>query len=77
MEVTLPADLECQVEKELAAGHYRDTGELVERAVRQFFDEQRRGSERLAALRRVGAAVDQAGLYHRVLRSHWLRPVLG
>ena len=54
MEVTLPADLECQVEKELAAGHYRATNELVERAVRQFLNEQRRGSERLAALRRVG-----------------------
>ena len=71
MDVTMPADLECQVEKELAAGHYRDTSELVERAVRQFFDEQRRGSKRLAALRRVGAAVDQAGFYDRVARSHW------
>lgn len=67
MEVTLPADLESQVARELASGHYRDTSELVERAVRRFLDEQRRGAERLPAWRRVDDAVDQAGLYERTL----------
>jgi hypothetical protein len=36
-------------------------------AVRQFFDERQRGQQRLDALRRIGQAVDQAGLYERVL----------
>jgi hypothetical protein len=40
---------------------------VIEQAVRRFLDEQHRGAERLEALRRIGNAVDQAGLYERVL----------
>ena len=66
MDVTLPADLTKQVEQELVNGHYRSRDELIEQAVRQFFDERQRGQQRLNALRRIGQAVDQAGLYERV-----------
>ena len=67
MDVTLPADLAIQVERELANGNYRSSDELIERAVRHLFDERQRGQRRLDALRRIGQAVDQAGLYERVL----------
>jgi Arc/MetJ-type ribon-helix-helix transcriptional regulator len=67
MEVTLPADLRKQVEQELASGRYHGSDELIEQAVRYFFDERQRGQRRLDALRRIGQAVDQAGLYERVL----------
>ncbi len=40
MDVTLPADLTKQVEQELASGHYRSRDELIEQAVRHFFDER-------------------------------------
>lgn len=66
MEVTLPADLSKQVEQELASGRYQSRDELIEEAVRRFFDERQRGQRRLDALRRIGHAVDQAGLYERV-----------
>jgi Arc/MetJ-type ribon-helix-helix transcriptional regulator len=66
MDVTLPADLTKQVEQELASGNYRSRDELIEQAVRHFFDERQRGHQ-LDALRRIGQAVDQAGLYERVL----------
>jgi Arc/MetJ-type ribon-helix-helix transcriptional regulator len=67
MDVPLPADLTKQVEQELVNGHYRSRDELIEQAVRQFFEERQRGQQRLNALRRIGQAVDQAGLYERVL----------
>jgi Arc/MetJ-type ribon-helix-helix transcriptional regulator len=67
MDVTLPADLRTQVDQELASGHYRSRDELIEQAVRHFFEERQRGQQRLDALRRIGQAVDQAGLYERVL----------
>ena len=67
MEVTLPADLREQVQQELASGRYRGTDDLIEQAVRRFLDETQRGHERLESLRRAGHAVDQAGLYERVL----------
>ena len=67
MDVTLPADLTKQVEQELANGRYRSRDELIEHAVRHFFDERKRGQQRLDALRGIGQAVDQAGLYERVL----------
>ena len=63
----MPADLTRQVEQELANGNYRSRDELIEQAVRHFFDERQRGQQRLDALRRIGQAVDQAGLYERVL----------
>ena len=66
MDVTLPADLTIQVERELANGNYRSRDELIEQAVRHLFDERQRGQERLDGLRRIGQAVDQAGLYERV-----------
>ena len=67
MEVTLPADLRKQVEQELASGRYQSQDELIAQAVRHFLDERQRGQQRLETLRRVGQAVDEAGLYERVL----------
>jgi len=67
MDVTLPADLRKQLEQELASGRYQSTDELIEQAVRHFLDDRQRGQRRLDALRRIGQAVDQAGLYERVL----------
>ena len=67
MDVTLPADLTKQVEQELASGHYRSRDELIEQAVRHLFDERQRGRQRLNALRRIGRAVDHAGLYEQTL----------
>ena len=67
MDVTLPADLRKQVEQELASGRYRSADELIEHAVRQLLDDGQRAQRRLDALRRIGQAVDQAGLYERVL----------
>jgi Arc/MetJ-type ribon-helix-helix transcriptional regulator len=66
MDVTLPADLKRQVEQELASGLYRGPNELFEQAVRHFLEERRRAQRRIEALRRIGCAVDQAGLYERV-----------
>ena len=67
MEVTLPADLRKQVEQEIASGRYQSRDELIEQAVRRFLDERQRGQRRLDALRRIGEAVDQAGLYERAI----------
>ena len=66
MDVRLPADLRNQIEQELASGNYRSRDELIEHAVRQFFDERQRGQQRLDALQRIGQALDHAGLYERV-----------
>ena len=63
MEVTLPADLTKQVEQELANGSFPSRDELFEQAVRHFLDQLQRGQRRLEALRRIGQAVDRAGLY--------------
>jgi Arc/MetJ-type ribon-helix-helix transcriptional regulator len=67
MDVTLPADLSRQVDQELASGRYQSRDELIEQAIRHFFDERQRGQRRLDALRGIGQAVDEAGLYERVL----------
>ena len=67
MEITLPAELRTQLEREMARGIYLDVDQLIAEAVRQFFDDRQRGKERLRALQRVGQAVDQAGLYEKVL----------
>jgi Arc/MetJ-type ribon-helix-helix transcriptional regulator len=67
MDVTLPADLKEQVERELATGRYHSPDELIEQAVRYFFEDRKRAQRRLDALRRIGQAADQAGLYGRVL----------
>lgn len=65
MEVTLPAELARLLQQELARGVYGSADELIEQAVRQFLDERQRAQQRLEALRRIGQAVDQAGLYDR------------
>lgn len=67
MDVTLPADLTKEVEQEVASGRYQSPDALFEQAVRHFLDERQRGQRRLDALRRIGRAVDDAGLYERVL----------
>ena len=67
MEIHLPADLTQQLQTEVAAGHYPSASTLIEQALRRFLTEQQRGSDRLEALRRIGQAVDDAGLYERVI----------
>lgn len=67
MNVSLSADLEKRVQEELASGRYQDPDQLIEDAVRHFLEQRQRGQRRLDALRRVGQAVDQAGLYEQVL----------
>ena len=67
MDVTLPADLSKQVEQELASGQYRNSDELIAQAVQYFLDDRLPGRRRIEALRRIGDAVDQAGLYEQIL----------
>ena len=67
MNVTLPSDLRRQLEQELASGSFQSADELIAHAVRQFFEERKRGQRRLDALRRIDQAVDKAGFYDRVL----------
>jgi len=67
MDVRLPEDLSRQVERELASGRYQGADELIEQAVRNFLDERERAQRRMESLRRIGRAVDEAGLYERVL----------
>jgi Arc/MetJ-type ribon-helix-helix transcriptional regulator len=69
MDVNLSPEIENRVKDELAAGQYRDLNQLVETAVQYFLDQRQRGEQRLQALRRIGQAVDAAGLYERVLVS--------
>jgi Arc/MetJ-type ribon-helix-helix transcriptional regulator len=49
VEVTLPPDLNKRVEQELASGRYPSREDLIEQAVRYFFDERQRGQHRLEA----------------------------
>jgi Arc/MetJ-type ribon-helix-helix transcriptional regulator len=65
MDVRLPADLNKQVAQEIASGRYSSSEQLIEEAVRRFFDDRQREKRRLATLRRLGQAVDEAGLYER------------
>ena len=67
MDIRLSEDLRSRVEQELASGRYRDTDEFIEEAVRYFLEDRQRGQRRRDALRRIGQAVDEAGLYERVL----------
>jgi len=65
MQVTLPPNLARQVEQEIATGRYQNSDQLIAEAVRYLLDARQRGQCRLDALRRIGAAVDQAGLYEQ------------
>jgi Arc/MetJ-type ribon-helix-helix transcriptional regulator len=67
MTVNLSPEIENRVKDELAAGQYRDVNQFVETAVQYFLDQRQRSQQRLQALRRIGQAVDDAGLYERVL----------
>jgi putative addiction module CopG family antidote len=67
MDINLSEDLRSRVEQELASGRYRDTDEFIEEAVRYFLEDRQRGQRRRDALRRIGQAVDESGLYERVL----------
>ena len=67
MDVNLSPAIENRVKDELAGGQYRDLNQFVETAVQYFLDQQQRSQQRLQALRRIGQAVDAAGLYERVL----------
>jgi Arc/MetJ-type ribon-helix-helix transcriptional regulator len=65
MDVRLPSDLNRQVAQEIASGRYSSSEQLIEEAVRRFFDDRQREERRLATLRRLAQAVDDAGLYER------------
>lgn len=67
MNLTLPPDLEQRVNQELANGRFRSSDALIEEAVRYFLEQQTRGRQQAEALGRLGDAVDEAGLYERVL----------
>jgi Arc/MetJ-type ribon-helix-helix transcriptional regulator len=67
VDVNLSPEIENRVKDELAAGQYRDVNQFVETAVQYFLDQRQRSQQRLQALRRIGQAVDAAGLYERVL----------
>lgn len=67
MDAALPADLKKQAGQELASGRNRSPDALIEEAVRRFLDDGQRAQRRLDALRRLGQAADQAGLYERAL----------
>jgi Arc/MetJ-type ribon-helix-helix transcriptional regulator len=67
MEVNLSPEIENRVKDELAGGQYRDVNQFVETAVQYFLDQRQCSQQRLQALRRIGQAVDAAGLYERVL----------
>jgi Arc/MetJ-type ribon-helix-helix transcriptional regulator len=67
MNVNLSPETESRVKGELAAGQFTDMTQFVETAVRYFLDRRQRSQQRLQALRGVGQAVDDAGLYDRVL----------
>ena len=66
MNVNLTPEIEKRVKDELAAGQYRDVDQFVETAVQYFLDQGQRSQRRLLALRRIGRAVDDAGLYERM-----------
>jgi Arc/MetJ-type ribon-helix-helix transcriptional regulator len=67
MDVSLSPEIENRVKDELAGGQYRDVNQFVETAVQCFLDQRQCSQRRLQALRRIGQAVDAAGLYERVL----------
>jgi Arc/MetJ-type ribon-helix-helix transcriptional regulator len=67
MNVSLAPEIEKRVNDELVAGQYRDVNQFVEAAVQYFLDQRHRSQQRLQALRRIGQAVDDAGLYERTL----------
>ena len=67
MDVNLSPEIKNRVKDEMSAGQYRDLNQFVETAVQYFLDQRQRSQQRLQALRRIGQAVDAAGLYERVL----------
>jgi Arc/MetJ-type ribon-helix-helix transcriptional regulator len=67
MNLNLPPEIEKRVQGELDAGQYRDMEQFLQTAVLYFLDQRQHSQERLEALRRLGQAVDDAGLYERVL----------
>ena len=67
MNVTLSPDILERIENEVSAGQYHDRNELIEDALRHFLDRRKRDGSRAEALRRLAQAVDDAGLYERVL----------
>jgi Arc/MetJ-type ribon-helix-helix transcriptional regulator len=67
MNINLSPEIEGRVKDELAAGQYQDMDQFVETAIEYFLDRAHRGQQRLQALRRIGQAVDDAGLYERVV----------
>ena len=67
MDVNLSPEIDNRVKDEMSAGQYRDLNQFVETAVQYFLDQRQRSQQRLQALRRIGQAVDAAGLYERVL----------
>jgi Arc/MetJ-type ribon-helix-helix transcriptional regulator len=67
MNVNLSPEIEKRVKDELTAGQYRDMNQFVETAVQYFLDQRESSERRLNALRRIGQAVDDSGLYELAL----------
>jgi len=67
MNVILSPAIEERIEREVATGRYPDRNQLIEDALRDFLDRRQRDESRVQALRRIAQAVDDAGLYERVL----------
>jgi Arc/MetJ-type ribon-helix-helix transcriptional regulator len=67
MEIQLPPELVELVEREVSSGRFPSADHLIAQALRDFFEERERENSRREALRRIGDAVDRAGLYDKVL----------
>ena len=67
MEVRLSTDLVTKVDQEVASGRYRNPDELIEQALIHFLEDRQRAQARVDALRSIGRAVEEAGLYEQVL----------
>jgi predicted transcriptional regulator len=61
------AEFLSEVRQEICSGRYETPDQLIAEAIRSFFDERDRGQRKLDSLRRIGQAVDVAGLYEKVL----------
>lgn len=63
MEVTLPADLDKQVQHAIRSGKYDSSHQLIEAAVRFLLEESERTERISSAMKSLADSVDAAGLY--------------
>ena len=69
MDINLTPETIEQVQREIEAGRYPSADVMVEEALKVLLEHNKRGHERLKSLERIGSAVDQAGLYDKILVS--------